>query len=428
MDCSKNRLGHLFFRTSFMFLTLLVATACGGSDMSDAIAYEGVRVITGDGTVIEEATLIVQNGTFVEVGPSSDIDGSAVGSRVDLSGKTVMPTLNNAHFHLPSEREARILELQQAAYYGTGATFSFGLDEGATGLEMRSELIQDGARSLSAGRGITAPEPGRSEVPHWVTSEEEARAAVQELATQEVDIVKIWVDSRGGQYQRLSPALYSAIIDEAHGHDIPVTAHVFRLEDAKGLLEAGVDVFAHGIRDVDVDDEVIEMWRERPEVVLIPNLPGPGLPAGDMSWTAGTVSAERIAQMESNPTSFSDQASQAFGIQARNLVRLHQEGIRVAFGTDGGNSWTAHQELEDMVRAGLSPSDVLVAATSAAAAVMGLDETGLIAQGKSADFIVLEANPLDDITNTRGIIDVYLRGERIDRPGISARILGTDQP
>ena len=411
-----------------MFLILLVATACGGSDMSDAVAYEGVRVITGDGTVIEEAILIVQNGTFVEVGPSSDIDGSAVGSRVDLSGKTVMPTLNNAHFHLPSEREARILELQQAAYYGTGATFSFGLDEGATGLVMRSELIQDGARSLSAGRGITAPEPGRSEVPHWVTSEEEARAAVQELAAQEVDIVKIWVDSRGGQYQRLSPALYSAIIDEAHGHGIPVTAHVFRLEDAKGLLEAGVDVFAHGIRDVDVDDEVIEMWRERPEVVLIPNLPGPGLPVGDMSWTAGTVSAERIAQMESNPTSFSDQASQAFGIQARNLVRLHQEGIRVAFGTDGGNSWTAHQELEDMVRAGLSPSDVLVAATSAAAAVMGLDETGLIAQGKSADFIVLEANPLDDITNTRGIIDVYLRGERIDRPGISARILGTNQP
>ncbi|HBV06068.1 MAG TPA: hypothetical protein DEF01_04950 [Gemmatimonadetes bacterium] len=428
MNCSTPRLGCLFFRTSFMFLILLVATACGGSDMSDAVAYEGVRVITGDGTVIEEATLIVHNGTFVEVGPSSDIDGSAVGSRVDLSGKTVMPTLNNAHFHLPSEREARVLELQQAAYYGTGATFSFGLDEGATGLEMRSELIQDGARSLSAGRGITAPEPGRSEVPHWVTSEEEARAAVQELAAQEVDIVKIWVDSRGGQYQRLSPALYSAIIDEAHGYGIPVTAHVFRLEDAKGLLEAGVDVFAHGIRDVDVDDEVIEMWRERPEVVLIPNLPGPGLPVGDMSWTAGTVSAERIAQMESNPTSFSDQASQAFGIQARNLVRLHQEGIRVAFGTDGGNSWTAHQELEDMVRAGLSPSDVLVAATSAAAAVMGLDETGLIAQGKSADFIVLEANPLDDITNTRGIIDVYLRGERIDRPGISARILGTDQP
>ena len=190
-----------------MFLTLLVATACGGSDMSDAIAYEGVRVITGDGTVIEEATLIVQNGTFVEVGPSSDIDGSAVGSRVDLSGKTVMPTLNNAHFHLPSEREARILELQEAAYYGTGATFGFGLDEGAIGLEMRAERIPDAARSLSAGRGITAPEPGRSEVPHWVTSEEEAREAVQQLAAQEVDIVKIWVDSRAGQYQRLSPTL-----------------------------------------------------------------------------------------------------------------------------------------------------------------------------------------------------------------------------
>ena len=391
--------------------------------MPNAVAYEGARVITGDGAVIEDATLIVENGVFTAVGPSSAIDGAAAGTQIDMAGKTVMPTLNNAHFHLPSARDARTAELQQAAYYGAGAASSFGLDEGTVGLEMRSESIPDAARSQSAGRGITSPEPGRSEVPYWVTSEEEARAAVQELASLDVDIVKIWVDDRGGRYERLSPELYGAVIDEAHANGLRVTAHVFRLEDAKGLLEAGIDQFAHGIRDMDVDDEVIDMWKARPEVVLIPNLPGPGVPAGDLSWMSGTVPAERIAQMEANQSE-NPAAQEAFGIQARNLVRLHAEGISVAFGTDGGNSWTVHQELEDMVRAGLSPADVIVAATSIAAATMELDDTGTIAVGKSADFIVLDANPLDDITHTRMISDVYLYGSRVDRAGISSRLLG----
>jgi imidazolonepropionase-like amidohydrolase len=391
--------------------------------MPNAVAYEGARVITGDGAVIEDATLIVENGVFTAVGPSSAIDGAAAGTQIDMAGKTVMPTLNNAHFHLPSARDARTAELQQAAYYGAGAASSFGLDEGTVGLEMRSESIPDAARSQSAGRGITSPEPGRSEVPYWVTSEEEARAAVQELASLDVDIVKIWVDDRGGRYERLSPELYGAVIDEAHANGLRVTAHVFRLEDAKGLLEAGIDQFAHGIRDMDVDDEVIDMWKARPEVVLIPNLPGPGVPVGDLSWMSGTVPAERIAQMEANQSE-NPAAQEAFGIQARNLVRLHAEGISVAFGTDGGNSWTVHQELEDMVRAGLSPADVIVAATSIAAATMELDDTGTIAVGKSADFIVLDANPLDDITHTRMISDVYLYGSRVDRAGISSRLLG----
>ncbi|MGB1840381.1 MAG: amidohydrolase family protein [Longimicrobiales bacterium] len=402
---------------------VLVAAACGGPSMPNAVAYHGARVITGDGAVIEDATLIVENGVFTAVGPSSAIDGSDAGTQIDMSGKTVMPTLNNAHFHLPSERAARTAELQQAAYYGAGAASSFGLDEGTIGLEMRSESIPDAARSQSAGRGITSPEPGRSEVPYWVTTEDEARAAVQELAALDVDIVKIWVDDRGGRYERLSPELYGAVIDEAHANGLRVTAHVFRLEDAKGLLEAGIDQFAHGIRDMDVDDEVIEMWKARPEVVLIPNLPGPGVPAGDLSWMSGTVPAERIAQMEANQSE-NPAAQEAFGIQARNLVRLHAEGIRVAFGTDGGNSWTVHQELEDMVRAGLSPADVIAAATSTAAATMELDDTGAIAVGKSADFIVLDANPLDDITHTRMISDVYLYGSRVDRAGISSRLLG----
>src|SRR5690606_28536662 len=99
-----------------------------------------------------------------------------------------------------------------------------------------------------------------------VTSEDEARRAVQELAERRVDLVKIWVDDRNGQYEKLSPALYGAIIDEAHRHGLRVTAHIFALEDAKGLLRAGVDAFAHGVRDRDVDEAFMTMIAERPDV------------------------------------------------------------------------------------------------------------------------------------------------------------------
>lgn len=408
-------------------LALLLALAatvagCGGPELPDAVAFEGARLITGTGEVIDQSVIIVNNGLVEAVGPATEVDASRAGNVIDVEGRTIMPALNNAHFHLPSERAARRAALQEAAYYGTGATLSMGLDEGPVGLQMRLETLPDAARSLSAGRGITSPEPGRSEVPFWVTSEEEARAAVRELAGQEVDVVKIWVDSRGGQYERLAPDLYGAVIDEAHANGLRVAAHVFTLEDAKGLLRAGVDIFAHGIRDMDVDDEVVELWKSRPEVVLIPNLPSPGVPS-EVTWLAGTVPSERIAQMRG--TQGDNPAQQeAFGIQARNLVRLHAEGIPVAFGTDGGNPWTVHQELEDMVRAGLEPADVLVAATSTSAAVMGLDDTGSLRPGQRADFVVLDRNPLEDITNTRSITDVYLAGVRVDRDAISARLLG----
>ena len=233
--------------------------------------------------------------------------------------------------------------------------------------------------------------------------------------------MKIWVDDRGGRYEQLSPALYRAIIDEAHSHGLMVTAHVFYLEDAKELLRAGVDVFAHGVRDLDADDELMELWAERPEVVLVPNLPGPGV-ALDLSWLSGTVPADRLAEMQAasadNPA-----AQESFGIQARNLARFAEAGIRISFGTDGNAAWAVHQEMEDMVRAGLTPGDVIVAATKTSAELMNWDDLGEVAAGKSADFIVLDANPLDDITNTRRIDAVYLRGDMVDREGISARLL-----
>ena len=398
------------------------APEAGGSD---AVVFEGARVIVGDGGVIEDAVFVVEDGRFSAVGAAGEVEEPAGAVHMDLSGKTVMPAIVNAHIHLASDRETRTDQVQHYAYYGQSMVVSLGLDEGDVGFAMRGEMVPDGARSQSAGRGITSPEPGRSEVPHWVTTEEEARAAVRELAADQVDIVKIWVDDRSGQYERLALELYGAVIDEAHANGLRVTAHVFTLEDAKGLLRAGVDAFAHGIRDMDVDDELVALWLERPNVVLVPNLPAPGV-AEDMGWLAGSVPAAQVELMQTN--SFDrPELQDFFGIQARNLNRLSQEGITVSFGTDGSSPWAAHQELADMVRTGMSPADVIVAATGTSAEFVGADDLGTVAAGKSADFIVLDANPLDDITNTRMIDAVYLRGAAMDREGLGARFRGAGQ-
>jgi imidazolonepropionase-like amidohydrolase len=262
-----------------------------------------------------------------------------------------------------------------------------------------------------------------------VSTEAEARAAVRELAAKPVDVVKIWVDDRDGTVPKLPPALYAAIIDEAHTHKLRVTAHIFDLDDAKQLLRAGIDGFAHGVRDRDVDDEFVALIKARPNVWVIPNLPDPPSPSASarqdaFTWLSDTVPAAEIARMQqtTRTAAAEKQALELYAVQARNLARLNAAGVKIGYGTDAGISvgWTAHTELADMVAAGMTPSQVLVAATRTAAEILRLDRHGTLAAGKSADFIVLDANPLDDMTNTRKMADVYLRGVRVDRAVLRA--------
>ena len=386
---------------------------------STAVLFEDARVITGtDSEPLENGFLLVDNGQFVAVGAANSFEVPEGVSRVSLSGKTVIPAIVDAHTHLGQTREALVKDLQSRAYHGISATLSLGLDDEGAPLDMRGEVVNEAALYRSAGRGITAPEPGRSEVPHWVTNEDEARQAVRDEVARNVDFIKIWVDDRSGQYEKLSPELYGAVIDEAHKHNVKVAAHIFALEDAKGLLRAGIDAFAHGVRDQDVDDEFVALVKEHSNVVLIPNMPNRGVPT-DLGWLAGSIPAEQLTEMQESAQE-NPGAQERFAVQARNLARLSAEGMQIAFGTDGNTPWAPHVEMEDMVSSGMTPAQVLVAATRNAAAIAGFSETGTIAVGKSADFVVLDANPLDDITNTRSIAAVYLRGQKVDREAMRA--------
>jgi imidazolonepropionase-like amidohydrolase len=376
--------------------------------------FTGGRLIVGDGAVIDDATFTVgPDDRFGLVGATAAVTVPAGATTVDLSGLTVMPAIVDAHVHLSRDREGLTADLKRRAYFGVGAALSMGQDTGDVVYAMRRETIPGHALYRTAGRGFTAPEPGRSDVPYWITSEEEGRAGVREQAALGIDIVKVWVDDRNGMYEKLAPELYGAVIDEAHRNNIRTVAHEYYLADAKELVRRGIDAFAHGVRDQDIDDELVAMLKERPSFVVIPNLPDRGV-RQDLSWLSPHLPAAQVAELQAASTD-RPEAQAFFAIQARNLERMSREGVKIALGTDGNVPWGAHIEMADMVATGMTPADVIVAATQTAAAFLQLADAGTVAPGKSASFIVLEGNPLDDITNTRRIRDVYLRGQRIDR-------------
>jgi len=242
------------------------------------------------------------------------------------------------------------------------------------------------------------------------------------MAAKKVDILKIWVDDRDHTVTKLSPELYRAAIDEAHKKGLRTIAHIFTLEDAKGMLRAGIDNFAHSVRDMDVDDEYIKLIKSKPGFIVDPNLPDRGVKV-DRSWLRDSMPAAEFAKVQAESKD-DPKAQQFFAIQCRNLARLTKEGIKISLGSDGPIPWAAHEEMADMAGCGMTPAQVLVAATRNAADLMKLADAGTIAPRKSADFDVLDANPLDDITNTRKISSVYLRGAQVDRAGLRARFTG----
>src|ERR1044071_9186615 len=320
-------------------LALFAVTASGQA----VTAFEGARLIVGDGRVIENATLIVDGARIAQVGSAAEVRAAAGATRVNLAGKTVMPMIVDTHTHLSTTREALIRDLKRRAYFGISAALSLGLD-GFDLLGLRNELIPGAARFFSAGKGITRTEPNRPTF--QINSEAEARKAVQENAAHRSDIVKIWVDEREGKVEKVTPAQYAAIIDEAHNRGLRVTAHIVHMDDAKGLMRAGIDGFAHGVRDRDIDEDTVAMFKARPYITLTPNLPDRGVKV-DLSWLRPGLPADEFAKLE-EANKDNPKAQTYHGIRARNLAKLYAAGVRVTLGTDGNRPWAPHDEMEDM--------------------------------------------------------------------------------
>jgi imidazolonepropionase-like amidohydrolase len=428
-----------------LFLPLVLAMVMAFQQTSgNATLFEGARLITGeDSPAIENSAFVIMNNRFTQVGKKGQIQAPAGAVRVDLTGKTVIPALIDAHSHLGHaiiktgriakdtySKDNLIDHLRRIAYYGIAATQSMGIDRGEIPYELRSNPVPGAALFRTAGRGIALPNQGPGaeywkDAAYGITTEAEARKTVQELAAKKVDLVKIWVDDRNGSVMKLLPSLYRPIIDEAHKQNLRVVAHIFNLADAKELLRSGIDGFAHGVRDKDIDDEFMKLLKEHPNVFWTPNLPDRPTPTlEDETWLAETVPPVTIQQMRDTIAKRTPEATKTaqefFDLQARNLKKLNAAGARIGFGTDSGVTvgWTAHTELADMVTAGMTPSQVLVAATKTSAAIVKLDDLGTVAVGKSASFVVLDANPLENIKNTRRISKVYLRGQEVDRTSL----------
>ena len=247
-------------------------------------------------------------------------------------------------------------------------------------------------------------------------------------------MIKIWVDDRNGTVEKLKPNLYRAIIDEAHKHHVRVMAHIATLGDAKDLMRAGIDGFGHVVRDQDIDEEFLAMLKERRNVFFVETLWGErnAIYQGKPAWLGEAIVRETLTVEEVNLLSeafltATPATAESARRLLRNVMKLNAAGVKLGLGTDTGGvtgggyfGLASHVELELLVKAGLTPVQAIVAATRNSVDILGLNELGTIATGKSADFIVLDANPLDNIANTRKISTVYLRGAELKRGALSA--------
>jgi imidazolonepropionase-like amidohydrolase len=454
-----------------------LAVAAAAAPASAQTVYEGARLITGNGTVIENGALVVEGGRITAVGRRGEIQVPAGATHVDLADKTMMPTLVDLHGHFGFQdipagtmskatftRDNLIDHLRRLAYYGVGAAVGIGdlvdrsdMKGGRTGwgdvpLRVRDEVVPGAALFKTAGAGMAWPgsgaqgDPSRVDVSYPVTTADEARAAVDDYARMKPEFIKIWVDDRAGTKPTLTPVLYRAILDEAHKLGVPVAVHNVKQSDAKELVRGGIEGWLHvPVREGEVaDDEMValvkdrvarndrpNMWMTLSLITEWMNTQGRGRPEWlDDPMLKATYSPQQIERYWGEPLKSMTQerlarAKRSFESDAVSAMRVRAAGIRVVGGTDTGQTrffigMSNHLDLESMVAAGMTPSDAIKAATSDGAEI-GHFNTGLLAAGRNADFIVLNANPLDNISNTRRIDKVFLRGEEVPRTAYAAR-------
>lgn len=448
-------------------LLMALLTACGGaSDAPDQAAQGGagdVTVFTGatlidgnGGDPIQDAVLVVQGDRFSAVGPAASVDIPEGAEVVDLAGKTIMPPLVAVHAHLaqttdgfdnnaanftPENVEAK---LQKFASYGVLHVNSMGTDKPNVWdiIDRQRAGEISGARMYTAGRGFGAPVPGyppfqagsddATDV-YRLESPEEAEPAVAALAEHDPMFVKLWVDHHFHTLPEFDPEIYRAIVAAALQHGLRPVAHIHTYEDASRLLDAGVVGIVHSVRDRPVDQPLIDQYLAnnafsistlaREESMFIyagrtPYLDDPFFTEHhDQSVIDRLSSAEFQATHQNNPELA--EWEPALRTAQQNLKTLFDAGVKIGFGSDSGpparfEGYFEHRELELMQEAGLTPAQIIQIATKNSAEILQIDnDYGTIEPGKMAEFLVLGANPLENISNTKTLEEVWQNGRRI---------------
>jgi len=433
---------------------------------SNAVVFEGARLIVGDASApIENGAFVVRNGHIIAIGPKGSVKAPAGAAHVDLTGKTVMPTLNNIHLHIGYEGyvswsvenhspENVLDHLEREAFYGVGTAMAMGDQPTDFAIQFQQDQLAGkfppAARFFFAA-GLAPPGGGpdalliQGTTPlhavYEVSSPDEAVAAVRKIAAKKIKELKFWVDNRDnsrGSMKKMPPEVYTALIEEAHKHGMMVHAHATNLQDQKGVVSAGVDVLVHTLVAEKLDDEFLAILKERRPYWA------PVMGLGDRSELCDGVNPfiEQVLPdsviadvkagktwLPSSPCSApaTAQSAQREENLKYNFPKYIAAGARIVLGTDAGISakysygFAEHHEIGMYVRLGLTPAQAIVASTSRPTEVLRIKDTGTLAKGKRADFIVLNANPLESIHNTREIDSVYLYGAKLDREALQAK-------
>jgi imidazolonepropionase-like amidohydrolase len=415
-------------RNTSIFGILAAALLFAASATAQVTVLTHATVIDGTGTAPQkDVTIVMEKGRIRDMGPSSKVSVPAGATVVDLKGKFVTPGIINAHGHVGAKTEP---QLRQYALYGvtTATSMQTDPDEVVQVREAQKHGELRGARVFTV-RYRFAPDPE-------VVTPEQARAKVDEIVAAGADYIKVWVDGGFGTRAKLTPEFCAAVLDQARKHGKLTFAHVYELSDAKMLVEQGLNVLAHNVRDREVDSELIAMLKKR-NVSLTPTLVRDELlfaygdaPAWiDDPFFLRFVPPERLAVLKTkirdeqlkNPQRALIKAG--FEMNKVNLKKLSDGGVRIALGTDSGGAadrffiqgYSEHREMELMMEAGMTPMQVIQSFSKGASEALGIDKDfGTLAKGKAADLLVLEKNPLDNIANMRTIQAIYLGGKKFE--------------
>jgi imidazolonepropionase-like amidohydrolase len=452
-----------------MLASCIVVASLGsiaGYSQGNAVLYEGARLIVGDASApIESGAFVVQNGHITAIGQKGSVKAPAGATRVDLTGKTVMPTMNNVHIHIGNEGyvswsvenhtpENVLDHLEREAFYGVGTAMTMGDQPIDFAIKFQQDQLAGkfppAARFFFAA-GFAPPGGGpdalliQATTPlhavYEVSTPDEAIGAVRKIATRKVKQIKFWVDNRDntrGSMKKMPPELYTALIEEAHKHGMLVHSHATNLQDQKGVVKAGVDVLVHTLVAEKIDDEFVSILKEKkPYWAPVMGLGDRAELCDDNNQFVEQVLPDSVVAdvragktwLPSNPCSAA--ATAQFGQREENLKynfpKYIAAGARVVLGTDAGVSakysygFAEHHEIGMYVRLGMTPAEAIVVSTSRPTEVLRIKDTGTLANGKRADFMVLNANPLENIRNTREIDSVYLYGAKLDREALQAK-------